>query len=477
MDLDNQESGRLVKIEGAPLSDNVRANSILSWKNICYEVDVFHKVGRFKKEKSQLKILTDVSGYAKSGECLAIIGGSGAGKSSLLNILADKFEKGKNARYSGVVKLNEHIMDFEKFKKIIGFVMQSDIFMEYIKVNEYLKFAIDMRYADLSEAEKNQKLENVIKKLKLEKAQNNLVGGAITKGISGGEKKRLNIGFELLADPSVIFLDEPTSGLDSYTSFLIVSLLQKIARENNVIIIYTIHQPSLDIFKLFDNLMVLDKGKSVYFGRADAAVDFYASMNHPCPTSISPPNHFIKVALKGGEEVNKQFNDHFLTYTVPEVDMSIQNYDYAQLNLKVNKAGFMTQFKVLMVRAFKNFVRNPMTFHVRIAQTLFLSFIFCCLYFQLSDDFTDPKNVFNRQGAFFFLAINIFIPYFMSYVLVCRVISSRRKRGIFEGIQFGTLRHRCLLFFQDRNRISFVSPFPGSIYRHNLLYSWLQPKC
>jgi len=422
-DVPEIELEREVNDQRGSLSHNVRNDSILTWKNVSYEVDVYKKAGWFKKAKSTLKILTDVSGYAKSGECLAIIGGSGAGKSSLLNILADKFEKGKKARFSGEVKLNDHVMDFEKFKKIIGFVMQSDIFMEHIKVNEYLRFAIDMRYDNLTKEQRNEKLEDVLRKLKLEKCQNNIVGGQIRKGISGGEKKRLNIGFELLADPSVIFLDEPTSGLDSYTSFLIMSLIQRIARENNVIIVYTIHQPSLDIFKLFDNLMVLDKGKVVYFGRAEAATDFYASMNYPCPIHISPPNHFIKVALKGGEETNKEFNQHYSAYTVPEIDMTIQNAKYSPINLNINKAGWTTQFRVLMVRAFKNFVRNPMTFHVRLAQVVFLSFIFCCLYFQLSDDFSDPKNVFNMTGAFFFLSINIFIPYFMSYVLVCKLNS------------------------------------------------------
>jgi len=441
------ELEKLTDDQQGSLSHNVRKDSILTWKNVSYEVDVFKKAGWFKKSKNTLKILTDVSGYAKSGECLAIIGGSGAGKSSLLNILADKFEKGNNARFTGEVKLNEQVMDFEKFKKIIGFVMQSDIFLEHIKVREYFKFAIDLRYDNLTDEEKNRRLDDVLRKLKLEKCQNNIVGGQIKKGISGGEKKRLNIGFELLADPSVIFLDEPTSGLDSYTSFLIMSLIQRIARENNVIIVYTIHQPSLDIFRLFDNLMVLDKGKVVYFGRADTAVDFYASMNHPCPFHISPPNHFIKVALKGGEETNKQFNEHNLTYTVPQIDLAIQNAQYSPINLKINKAGWMTQFRVLMVRALKNFVRNPMTFHVRLAQVAFLSFIYCCLFFQLSDNFLNPKNIFNRQGAFFFLAINVFIPYFMSYVLVCMLNSPRRKRGFFEGIRIGPVRNRALLLF------------------------------
>lgn len=366
-------------------------------------------------------------------------------------------------------------MNYEKFKQIIGFVMQNDIFMEFLKVNEYLKFAIDLRYNDLTEEQKQEKLAQVIKKLKLEKAQNNLVGGQFQKGISGGEKKRLNIGFELLADPSVIFLDEPTSGLDSYTSFLIVGLLQKIARENNVIVIYTIHQPSMDIFKLFDNLLVMDKGKPVYFGKANRAADFYSSMGYPCPIDVTPPNHIIEVALKEGEQVNKKFNDHFLTYTVPEIDIIIQNSQYEPVDRKVAKAGGWSQFKVLLSRAVKNFFRNPMTFHVRIAQVVYLSFIFGTLYFQLSDDFSDPKNVFNRQGAFFFFAINTFINFFMSYVLVCKLNSSRGKRGLFERIQLRTLRPCSLLLLEDWSRVSSSRNLPCRFRRDHLLHFGLQP--
>lgn len=98
------------------------------------------------------------------------------------------------------------------------------------------------------------------------------------KGISGGEKRRLNIGFELLSNPKVLFLDEPTSGLDSYTSYIIVKLLRDLARAKNMLIIYTIHQPSLDIFKMFDKLMILNKGRISYFGEARLAVPYYKNL-------------------------------------------------------------------------------------------------------------------------------------------------------------------------------------------------------
>ena len=99
----------------------------------------------------------------------------------------------------------------------------------------------------------------------MERCQSNKVGGDFQKGISGGEKRRLNIGFELLKKPKILFLDEPTSGLDSYTSYIIIKFLKRLAKERNMIIVYTIHQPSVDIGELFDKLMILNKGKIVFY--------------------------------------------------------------------------------------------------------------------------------------------------------------------------------------------------------------------
>ena len=108
-----------------------------------------------------------------------------------------------------------------------------------------------MRY-NATKAEKKEIVDETIKSMKLEAARNTLIGGNLIKGVSGGEKKRTNIAFELISNPQILFLDEPTSGLDSFTSYIIVSQLQKFAKEKNKTIVYTIHQPNSDIFKLFD---------------------------------------------------------------------------------------------------------------------------------------------------------------------------------------------------------------------------------
>jgi ABC-type multidrug transport system ATPase subunit len=126
-------------------------------------------------------------------------------------------------------------------------------------------FAANLRYNKTDE-QKGRLVDQIMKDMKLESARNTIVGGVIKKGISGGEKKRVNIGFELISNPQVLFLDEPTSGLDSYTSWLIITLLQKLAQRDMKTIIYTIHQPNSEIFQMFDVLMLLMNGKIIFHG-------------------------------------------------------------------------------------------------------------------------------------------------------------------------------------------------------------------
>lgn len=398
---------------------NRRKEAILTWQDLGMEVTVKNKTGFMKYENKQLKIVDGMNGYAKSGECLAIIGGSGAGKSSFMNLLSDRVKVDKLTKIVGKVEISGQKMDYEKFKHVIGFVMQADIFLEHLTVSEYFKFAIDLRETGLSEEKKLERLENAIQITKMERAQNNYVGGVFRKGISGGEKKRLNIGFELLGDPSIIFLDEPTSGLDSYTSFMIISLLRQISRDNNIIVIYTIHQPSIETFNLFDNLLILDRGRNIYFGKAQKAIDYYAQMDYPVPQNTNPVNHFITLALRGPER-NENFYSHYNTFILPSIVSTIeQNKHLGEFYVTNKLVGPFAQYRILLARAFKNFVRNPMSFIIRLVQIVFLVIIFCMLYFQLSDDFTNPLNVINREGAYFFLSINLFISYFQNYLLTC----------------------------------------------------------
>ena len=146
--------------------------------------------------------------------------------------------------------------DYNSFGDFANYVMQTDVLMQTLTVKETLMFAADLRL-NRTDEEKLERVMELARSMKLDKCLDTMVCGAIVKGISGGEKKRTSIAFELISDPQVIMLDEPTSGLDSLTSFVIIDYLKKLASEEGRTILMTIHQPSMDIYNKFNRIFLM----------------------------------------------------------------------------------------------------------------------------------------------------------------------------------------------------------------------------
>ena len=400
----------------------------LTWRNLDLTVDIkSYQYLFFCKTKTTQHLIKNNSGYAKSGECLAILGGSGAGKSTLLNILADRFEKKGNMKYNRDVRLNKEPVTWDKFKNITGFVMQKAKFFSDLTVREILKFNSYMKFGQIRKPDIRRKVQGVIDFLKLTNAQDTMVGGLFRKSISGGEQKRLNIGSEMIRDPKILFLDEPTSGLDSYTSYLIIQRLRELARKNNMIIIYTIHQPSINAYHLFDNLMVLHQGKTIYFGSAAALTDFYQRMGIRPIGYKSPSELLIAAAIKN----NPILETPFFTDNPLHIEQDLIEIGKIMLNIKmdkkINRPSFCRQFSLMTKRNFQNYIRNPMTFHIRIGQTIFLAIIFVLMYGGLDElNLEKPITINNRLGAYYFSSAIVYVGYFLLTVLICILISSTR---------------------------------------------------
>lgn len=426
-----------------PIDDYKKVDTInsseltLTWRNLKVQINEKKKVSFCKSKVVPKLILDNVSGYAKSGECLAIIGGSGAGKSTLLNVISDKFVKEKNFETGGEVHLGTEQMDFQKYKKQIGFVMQADYFLENLTVREYFKFAVDLKKSHLKEKEKVEEVNNLLKVLKLEKAADTIVGGNLRKGISGGEKKRLNIGFELLSDPKILFLDEPTSGLDSYTSYVIVKMLRKLAREKNLLIVYTIHQPSTDIFGMFDNLCILHEGRNVYFGKSQECLEYFEAVDYKCPEDRNPMDYYIDVVKKADDEELTKLHSEFSNQKEPQIVEFIENNKTGQMIDKTSYASCCTQFFVLFKRAFFNFIRNKFAVPIRIFQIIFIAVLFILIFNKFPDDPTDPKATFNRLGGLYLLILNNFISFMQNVLLTFpaeRVVYAKEYNSGLYGV-------------------------------------------
>lgn len=212
----------------------------------------------------------DLTFDLRSGQLVAVMGGSGTGKSTLLSLL-----NGTIPPDSGSITLNGRDISDPKVKDLIGFVPQDDLLIEELTVYENLMFTARLCFADLSMEEISARVDTILRELGLESTKHLKVGSPIHKYISGGQRKRLNIALELIREPAVLFLDEPTSGLSSSDSEKVINLLKEQTYKGKLIVV-NIHQPSSDIFKLFDRLWLLDRGGyPVYDGNPIEAVTYF----------------------------------------------------------------------------------------------------------------------------------------------------------------------------------------------------------
>ncbi|AES62116.1 putative monosaccharide-transporting ATPase [Medicago truncatula] len=244
--------------------------------------------------KAQNKhILRNVTGKIKPGRITAIMGPSGAGKTTFLSALAGK---ALGCLVTGSILINGRNESIHSFKKIIGFVPQDDVVHGNLTVEENLWFSAQCRLsADLSKPEKVLVVERVIEFLGLQSVRNSVVGTVEKRGVSGGQRKRVNVGLEMVMEPSLLMLDEPTSGLDSASSQLLLRALRREALEG-VNICMVVHQPSYALFNMFDDLILLGKGGlMVYHGSAKKVEEYFSGLGINVPERINPPDYYIDI--------------------------------------------------------------------------------------------------------------------------------------------------------------------------------------
>lgn len=272
-----------------------------------------------------------------AGRLIGIMGASGAGKTTLLNVLA-----GLEKPTIGSVKINGFDINTEKDKihGVIGYVSQDDLLIEELTVYENLYYNAKLCFADLSEDELNKRVLDVLESLGLDQRKHLKVGSVLDKTISGGQRKRLNIALELIREPSVMFVDEPTSGLSSRDSENVIDLLKELSLKGKLIFVI-IHQPSSDIYKMFDKMYIMDTGGyPVFYGNPVRAVTYFKeetkqvdSGRGQCETcgNVNPEQIFniieAKVVDEYGQLTNKrkrepqQWNERFQeNFTLEKVE-------------------------------------------------------------------------------------------------------------------------------------------------------------
>lgn len=271
--------------------------------------------------------------------------------------------------------------------------------------------------------EKVRKVDEVIAELSLTKCQNTIIGvtGRI-KGLSGGERKRLAFASEALTDPALLLCDEPTSGLDSFMAHNVLQVLKRLAQKDKTIIL-TIHQPSSEIFGMFDKLLLMAEGRVAFLGTPNEASEFFTSMGAPCPTNYNPADFYVeRLAIVPGQEEQSRENvrkicdafavSEYSTTINDEINKIRANSAVAKL-MPVNgngngfegyRATWWTQFRAILWRSWSTVLKEPLLVRVRLMQTVMVAIVVGVIFYgqELTQD-----GVMNINGAIFLFLTNM----------------------------------------------------------------------
>lgn len=381
----------------------------LAFTNITYKITVGR--GKHATEKT---ILNDMSGYVKPGTFVAIMGPTGSGKTSLLNVLGGRVMRAAKSTLEGQVLVNGRPRD-ESFRRISAYVMQDDVLFSALTVWETVTTAALLRLPSSMPASRRIELaETVIRELGLSKARDTPIGNEMIRGVSGGERKRTNIAVEMLSNPSLVFLDEPTSGLDSFQALNVMSTMSDLASAGRTVI-STIHQPRSSIFALFETLLLLSEGKLVYFGKATEAINYFSALGFTCPSHFNPADYFMDITSpdKRDEERERDSSTRIQLLTnsfSPSAEVRVdlhqksmeEQAEEGMAKFAKYASTWTTQIAVLMRRSWWQATRDRVPLIIAYVQALVMMVMISILYSEVD---RTQKGIQNLQGAIFFISI------------------------------------------------------------------------
>lgn len=386
----------------------------LRWNGLTY-------MTKPNNNKPSRALLYNVSGIVKPGEFLAIMGPSGAGKTILLNTLSGK--KQDLIKENGDVLLNGRNIETLQYKSMIGVVPQEDILIETLTPVESLRYAAHFTInvdADLKE----KLIQQCIEELGLTGCKDTIIGGVLRRGLSGGEKKRVSIGLEIIYNPSVLFLDEPTTGLDSYTALSIVQLLKYLAEVKGRTIIASI-QANSQMFATFDRLLLLSGGRTAYMGPAKDAVGYFADIGYPLPNNYNPADHFLNVLNL--PDYKQRLEDSNIRASWSNRRMDEEDKDLAQEEKAVEPeshyvAGFWYGLWILVCRSFLDLKRNP----VFVKTKLYKLFLTIGLFLMCFTDLPSRGQAAgsDRNGLMFAMIATLYIE---AHTFVLSTFNTQKK--------------------------------------------------
>ncbi len=444
----------------------------LEWRNLTVSVPV-------KRNRSQMKVvLHPMSGFVRSGQMLAIMGPSGAGKTSLLNLLAGRVVDNKAVIADGTVYVNGLPREHASFRHYAAYVLQHDYMFSELTVREQIGYAASLRLPNsMSQEAKKGRVERLIRELGLEKVKDSRIGGKLVRGISGGERKRVSIATELVTDPALLFVDEPTTGLDAFAALKVMQSLRVIASSGRTVVT-TVHQPRSSIFQLFDQLLLLSEGRVMYFGNATDAVAYFTRLSFRAPVDYNPSDYFLDIlsvnprSAEMESKTRKRIEYFAMKYAALcgeccEADIEVEEYECSSdcrneeaksssnqqvSDVKKNvpnrsyRNSWFTEFYLLFTRTVKVYSRERKAKRTRLWKTIFLAVLLGLTWIHKGrlEGFAARKAL---AGILFFVCMNVTLGGVFSCLFQYRidrnVLMRDRAASMYRTSTFYLCRNIC----------------------------------
>ncbi|KAK9673588.1 hypothetical protein RND81_12G177100 [Saponaria officinalis] len=402
----------------------------LSVTNLSYTL---FQNGPFKRPKQNIEILKKVTFEAKNSQMLAIVGPSGTGKSTLLRIISGRLKD--NEFNPNSIFINDHpIKSPKQLRTLCGYVAQEDDLLPLLTVRETLMFRAKFRLKNLNFEEKVNKVETLLHDLGLVQVANSYVGDEENRGISGGERKRVSIGVELIHDPPILLLDEPTSGLDSSSALQVIELLYSMtAKSKERTIVFSIHQPSYRMIKHISHFIILSHGLVVHNGSLELLEQRISQMGYEIPMQLNALEFAMEIITKLEQE-QEQEQEHKTPSCV-----IIKKDDFCELGSINNDDGikrllhcWVLEIMILCSRFWKIIYRTKQLFLARTMQAIVGGLGLGSVYVKLGKD---ESGVAERLGLFAFslsFLLSSTVEALPIYLHERKVIMKESSRGAYK---------------------------------------------
>ncbi|KAE8969622.1 hypothetical protein PR003_g28580 [Phytophthora rubi] len=395
--------GQKDDLETELLKANARTANTLEFRHLsCFVV-------ADKQSGEQKCILNRISGSASRGQVLGLLGPSGSGKTTLLNTLAAV--KNGDSKLSG-----ELLLDGKKlakgYRRTAAYVQQDDSLYSTLTVRECITYSAQLRLpTSMSESAKSAMVDRVIAELNLGHIAGSRIGavggGSTDRGVSGGERRRVSIGMELVTSPQILILDEPTSGLDSSSAHSVVQLVKELASHDRIVIL-SIHQPSARSFLLLDKIMLLGKGELLYSGSPADSKPYFQNLGYKCPENENIADFILDIATDTSNitTIRSHQDNEPVKPAAPspvyEAESSpfVMEEDSKPRGAMASLHSFLIEVRVLFGRTAQNILRHRSLLVQHVVLSLVLALFGGLIFNNVTDDLAGFQN---RTGAFYFI--------------------------------------------------------------------------